>query len=776
MKKVLKSITILLFSAFSICFLLILLHKPILVSCQQMLASSHYCYSFSQAIYDKNGQLLRLTLSHDDKYRLYKPLTQISPVLQQVTLLQEDQYFRWHFGVNPYSMVKAIWQTYVLKSRRMGASTITMQVARMLFHLDSKTISGKIWQIIRAIQLELHYSKNEILEAYLNMAPYGNNVEGVGAASLIYFGKPANEITLPEAMTLSVIPQNPTKRSPAEQGDTTLKHSRDKLFNRWIQKHPQDSNKQALMNLPIQLQTAKALPFLAPHFVNLVLQDSNDNEIKTSLNLHLQKILEHVTQLYLSAKKNIGVNNASVLLIDTRDMSVKALVGSADFFDKTIQGQINGTTIKRSPGSTLKPFIYGLALDQGLIHPATVLKDVPRSFGNYNPENFDYDFMGPVTAKEALIFSRNIPAIYLADQISKPNLYQFLQAAHISHLKSESFYGLGIALGGADLSMIELTQLYAMLVNQGLWQPIQFQKKKSANDYKRLLSPEASYLVLDMLKDTPRPDFTRNDIPVSWKTGTSSGYRDAWTIGAFGPYVLTVWVGNFNNNSNPAFVGKTIAAPLFFELIDAIHQEVKLFPIVNHSPATLNLREIPVCKASGLLPTRYCKDTQLTLFIPGKSPIKTDNIFREIAIDKKTGLRTCQFNQNTRFEIYEFWPSDLLRIFKQAGVQRRTPPAYDASCLAMQNGNSGINPQITSPQTETQYIIQANAPKNTIIPLSAVSDGDVSTLYWFINEIYIGKSRRDQAFLWQAKPGKFVVRVVDELGRGDATDLEVHVN
>lgn len=347
---------------------------------------------FSRAVYDDQHHLLRLTLSQDDKYRLYTPLSHISHELIEATLLQEDQYFRWHLGVNPLALFKAAWQTYGVKSRRIGASTISMQVARMRYHIASRTFSGKIWQILHALQIEMHYSKDQILEAYLNLAPYGNNIEGVGAASLIYYGKPVDQISLPEALALSVIPQNPTKRTPDQN---KLKEIRNKLFNRWIAVHPEDRDKKLLVGLPLQMQSMHGLPFAAPHFVNSVLRHSklSEKEIETTLDSHLQKILEHITHQYLVRKKNLGAYNAAILLVDTRDMSVKALVGSADFFNTAIQGQINGTETKRSPGSTLKPFIYGLALDQGIIHPNTILKDVPHSFGSYNPENFDNEFL-----------------------------------------------------------------------------------------------------------------------------------------------------------------------------------------------------------------------------------------------------------------------------------------------------------------------------------------------------------------------------------------------
>lgn len=730
--------------------------------------------SFSQAVYDENQHLLRLTLSTDQKYRLYVPLSQISPKLIKATLLQEDQYFRWHFGVNPFSIFKAGWQTYIAKSRRVGASTITMQVARIRFGVNSRKWDGKVLQIIRALQLEMHYSKNQILEAYLNLAPYGNNIEGVGAASLIYFGKPVNQLTVPEALTLAVIPQNPVQRTPQQKN---LKIIRNKLFARWIATYPEDFLQKSVINLPLQMQTLHNLPFLAPHFVNSVLRDvsAKKQNVVTTLDIHLQALAEKVISRYLAREKNLGVYNASMLLVDTRDMSVKALVGSANFFNQAIGGQINGTDIKRSPGSTLKPFIYGLALDQGLIHPDTVLKDVPHSFGSYNPENFDYEFMGPIHAKDALVLSRNIPAIYLADQLSHPNLYELLQRAHVSNLKSESYYGLALVLGGAEVTMQELTSLYAMLVNDGIWQPLRFQKDQAIGTSEKLLSPEASYLVLEMLKNTPRPEGSDAVLKnlVSWKTGTSSGYRDAWSIGAIGPYVLAVWIGNFDNKSNHAFVGKNIAGPLFFEIISNIQQEMGHIPLLPKNPNSLHLTQVAVCKASGMLPTRYCRDTEMTWFIPGKSPIKTDTIFREVAIDKKTGLRTCHFDQDTQFKIYEFWPSDLSKIFKEAGIQRRIPPLFDPSCSLI--GRGGLSPQMTSPKLQLSYVVRANLPMKTSIPFTAVTDADVNTLYWFLNDVYLGKSPSGQPYLWQAKAGKFVIRVVDDHGRSDARDINVQM-
>jgi penicillin-binding protein 1C len=732
--------------------------------------------SFSRAVYDNKHRLLRLTLSKDDRYRLYTPLSKLSPQLIEATLLQEDQYFRYHCGVNPISLFKALWHTYVVRTRRIGASTITMQLARMHFGIYSKKPVGKLWQIFKALQIELHYTKNEILEAYFNLAPYGGNIEGVGAASLIYFGHTAHSLTLPEALTLGIIPQHPAKRMVNQHN---LVHVRQLLFSRWLQQHPEDIDKKMLFDLPLVMQSPKSLPFKAPHLVNQILMDPliKSYSINSTIDSDMQRVVERVTKYYLARKSMNGVHNAAVMLVDTRDMGVKALLGSADFFNKSISGQINGVEIKRSPGSTLKPFIYALALDQGLIHPATVLKDVPHSFNGYNPENFDYDFIGPVSASMALVLSRNIPAIYLSHLLSHPTLYQLLEKAAVSQLRPESYYGLSLNLGGVELSMKELIGLYAMLVNEGVWKPLVFTTTyKTHHRGRRLLSPESTFLVLDMLKQTPLADLrdkSGRQLDVSWKTGTSSGFRDAWTIGTFGPYVVAVWLGNFNNQSNAALIGKEIALPLFFELIEGIIHEIGRVPNITPNPIHMNLKKVQVCRESGMLPTQFCTDTEWTWFIPGKSPIKTDTIFREVAINSQTGLRTCHINENTRFEIFEFWPSDLLAIFKKAGIHRHIPPFFESDCAL--SDNNGISPKITSPQAGVNYVINAQSHLENTIPLIAVTDAGIESLYWFINETFIAKTKADEAYLWHPKPGTFVIRAVDEHGLSAARDVHVEL-
>jgi len=335
-------------------------------------------------------------------------------------------------------------------------------------------------------------------------------------------------------------------------------------------------------------------------------------------------------------------------------------------------------------------------------------------------------------------------------------------------------------LGGAEISMQKLVTLYATLANDGVYQPLRFRQDRDNRNVKRLLSPEASFLVLDMLKDTPPPGAnyagsTWQTLPVAWKTGTSSGYRDAWTVGVFGPYVLAVWIGNFNNQGNPVFIGKDIAAPLFFEIANAINAQFGRLTALHKYPERMHLAQVDVCKVSGALPTRFCSDKEKVWFIPGKSPIKTDTIHREVAINNKSGLRACRFDQNVHFEIYEFWTSDLLKIFRRAGIQRRIPPSYDSNCTMSVKADEGFIPQIVSPQKQLKYITRIESGKTTGIPLTAVVDADVRYVYWFINETFLGKATRDKSLLWHAGPGNYVVRAVDDFGRSDARDVKVEI-
>ncbi|PHQ78142.1 MAG: penicillin-binding protein 1C [Coxiella sp. (in: Bacteria)] len=724
---------------------------------------------YSQALYDDQHRLLRLTRARDGQYRLFTPLNHISPNLIKATLLQEDRYFYDHPAVNPFALVRAAFDTYVLRKRRYGGSTITMQLARMRFHITSNTIGGKLKQIYHAFQLERHYSKNQILEAYLNRAPYGGNVSGVAAASLIYFNQPIKQLTLPQALTLSVIPQNPAKRRPVTHNHY-LRQARDRLFQHWGKAYPHDKKLAYLFQLPFQIDTDAQLPFLAPHFSNYVIsQITLPHTLNTTLDLPMQQQIQQSITDYLQQVAPYNITNAAALLIDNRSMAIKAYVGSSDFYNTSILGQVDGVTAPRSPGSTLKPFIYALAIQQGLITPMSILKDIPQSFSGYRPQDFDDHYLGPITAQDALILSRNIPAVSLEQQLQPTNLYALLHQSGVP-LKPEPHYGLSITLGGADITMLKLGELYAMLANRGDFQSVHMLQNQTNASTQPLVSPSASFITLDMLthNTAPSPMLTPSPtLPVAWKTGTSAGYSDAWAAGDFGHYTLVVWLGNFNGAGNPALVGMTMAGPLFFNIVDRIQQQHPMYKTRGLDHSNLSVIRVTVCKASGKLATAICPDKIKTWFIPGVSPIKKDDIYRWVAIDPNTQKRTCHINKHTQFKAIAFWPSDLQQAFAAAGLPRKIPPPFERHCNF--SDAQGMAPHITSPIAHVIYDI-AQHPQ---IALTASADADVHTLYWFANQTYLGKSTPNNPLLWHAQSGTPQITVVDNDGRSNSQSIHV---
>ena len=749
---------------------------------------------FGRAYFDRNGKLLRITLSADDKYRLYTPLDKISPDVQRATILYEDKYFKYHIGINPISLIRATINYFSGVENPAGASTITMQVARIKYHLNTRQIMGKLKQIAAAIYIDLFYSKNEILEAYLNLAPYGGNIESIGAASLIYFDKPAYDLTTIQAITLSTIPQNPTKRGlNTDSGLKNMMNMRGDLVRRWVDKNPTDKNLIALAQMPLDVRTTNNLPFYAPHFINYQISLNNNywsdigthnSTIQTTLDLDLQQTLEHTLESEIAKKRNNGINNASAILINYKTMETLAYIGSANYFDKSIFGENDGVRARRSPGSTLKPLIYATAVDMGLIHSMTLLKDAKINFGVYAPENSDSEFFGPVLARDALTLSRNIPAINLLRQIGTKNFYNILTKSGVTNLKSPDYYGISIALGGAEVSMFELADIYATMANLGTRYNIRTQISEPHDAISQILSPESFFITLDMLAHqytpTKRIPFAKepeNTLRHYWKTGTSSSFRDAWTAGIFGDFVLIVWVGNFDGTPNNAFSGAHAAAPIYFALANATSKYYATHGIRiqsnNFMRDDLNISEIDMCADVGGLAGKYCPKTVRAYFIPGKSPIATSSVYRAVPIDNKTGLRACTRDPNTtHMAVYEFWDAEYLDMFQRAGISRNTPPPFMPGCNLDAITTTHTAPIILSPVDGTRTVILSD--KNAQgIAFRAISDMDDIKIFWFLDNEMIGTSISGQTFTHNTPIGDHTVRVIDEMGGATAIQFSV---
>jgi penicillin-binding protein 1C len=730
--------------------------------------------SFSQCVRDRNGKLLRITLTADQKFRVWTPLPNISPALADATLRFEDKYYRCHPGVNPVALLRSALNLRA-GGAHSGASTITMQLARLRYHLCTRTLSGKFVQIVRALELERHYSKAEILEAYLNLAPYGRNIEGVGAASQIYFDKPASRLSRPEAVALSVIPQSPSRRALfVDRNNQSL----DSAQSHWYDRAKIDREFSARL---FSARAQRDRKFLAPHFVQrIIATEKGRDEIVTTLDLAKQQLIERRVADYIQTNRNRGIQNAAALLVDTRTMDVLAQIGSADFFNAEIQGQVDGTRAPRSPGSTLKPFVYALALQQGLIHPLSILSDAPHSFGDYNPENFDREFVGPIRACDALARSRNLPAVELASQLHHPTLYEFLRGAGVKLPRSESVYGLSLPLGGAEVTMEDLVRLYAALANNGELRPLRrTSRDPTAARGRSVIMPEAAFLTLEMI-NLPRPEVGRGysdqATPVFWKTGTSHGFRDAWSIAVFNHYVLAVWIGNFDGRGNGTFVGRIAAAPLLFQIIDSLRATWPEPSLPHLPPPGANLKRVSFCAVSGDLPEPYCTQLVEGWFIPGISPIKLCDVHQEVLVDAASGLRVARDDgtRQLRREVYEFWPTELLSIFRRAGVPRKLPPPFLPDTDPELVARTGNPPRIIAPAAGSTYeVLNSESSRKQGIPLRAKTDADVREVYWFADKTFIGKSAAADILSWKSAPGRYELTALDDHGRSGSCSVIV---
>ena len=741
---------------------------------------------FSGAYTDCNGRLIGIYLTPDETFRLYKNVAEYPADFIEALLLQEDKRFYLHNGINLGSLYRSFVDTYIKNIRRIGGSTITMQVAKLKYGLYTKSIPGKLKQIFLAMRLELIFSKQDILDAYVNLAPCGKNIEGFETASQYFFNKSIKQLEFSEKLMLCVLPQNPNKRCPAPNKiPSDLINARIRLFDSWLEKHPEDAELAEFVNMAPYVICR--FPQSAPHFTRNIELSRDEKSfygqakaIKTTLDLTLHEFVKNQLELYVKKNQEIGINNASAVLVDTTNMEIKAYTGSAGFYNDDIQGQVDGVISKRSPGSTLKPFIYALAMEQGIIHYDTMLKDTPSSFNEYTPDNYGNTFMGPIKAWYALTQSRNIPAVNLARQIKDPDLYDFLVQAGITELKEKEHYGLSIVLGSADVSALELCSLYAVFLNNG----VQFKingtfphEPKDEKFGKQLLTPQSAYIVKQMLFQNPSPyPFRPKDtkgFEVGYKTGTSIGFRDCWAVGFFGQYVLCVWIGNFDGVGNNAFLGRTAAAPLFFNIADGMIS--RGYVKYSHNKMPQGVTKIKVCAVSGDICNDDCPFQEETYFIPGVSPIAKCKIHRRINIDTRTGYRTDETDKPyVKSVVREYWPSDLMELFKQAGLPRMVPPDYppESSVHSLQ---AGFAPEIMSPLNNTEYVFDLEKPSRNVIILNATADAGTKELFWFSGASFIARTKPGEKYEWRPEPGNYELTVLDDKGRSASRSLSISI-
>ena len=555
----------------------------------------------AKILLDKNGEIINMKLSSDGIWRFHEQSFPNS--LKQCVVLFEDRYFYYHFGVNFASIFRAFFHN--LKSdNRIGASTITMQVARMLEPSD-RSYKNKIREIFRAFQLELHFSKDEILNLYLNLAPYGGNIEGAKAASFFYFGKELNELSYAQAALLSTIPKNPNKnRLDRVSNINALKNRVIKMLY-----------KANLIDLSA-FKRAQAEPFKnvriravvnAGDYANVAFK----NQIsKASLDLNLQKDMLKILKDAMFSLKAKNANNAATVVIDNKKMSVVAFIGSHD--ERARDGKNSALNMKRNTGSTLKPFIYSLALDSGLITPSSQLIDTQIYVNEYVPKNFSNDFLGLVSAKDALNFSLNIPVINLDLKLKDNSLYELLEKVNLVD-ENKEFYGSSIVLGSAEMSLLDLAHLYTIYANGGVFMPLEFAGKNYKNEDKNitLISPQSAYLTAKMMSEASRSylknawQYAQNTPKIAFKTGTSANSRDLYAIGVDEDYTIAVWVGNFNAEKTDKLTGLNDVSKIVFDMFKITAQRQNL----EFMSEPEGIEKVPTCLDAFSYET--CKKTAL---------------------------------------------------------------------------------------------------------------------------------------------------------------------
>jgi penicillin-binding protein 1C len=524
-------------------------------------------HELSVTVLDRNGRLLRAYTAADGRWRLPLEPAQADQRYLAMLIGFEDKRFYAHFGVDPWAIGRALWQLTRHGRIVSGGSTLTMQVARLLLGEHRRTAAGKFRQALTALRLERRLSKPEILRLYLRLAPFGGNLEGARAAALAYFGKEAHRLSLAEAALLVALPQAPELRRP-DRSPAAAKWARNRVLAHAAARHIiplQDARRAMAEPIPTG---RRDFPQLAPHLADAEVQHDKARLVHLlTLDAGLQANLERLVEEHAAAQP--GRLSAALIAVDHRTGEVLAQVGSPGYLDGDRFGAVDMTSAVRSPGSTLKPLIYGLAFEAGLAHPQTLIEDRPVRFGAYVPKNFDQDWHGTVTIRMALAQSLNIPAVKVLDALGPGKLYGRLKQTGASPvLPKGAEPTLALALGGFGLRLSDLAMLYAALGRGGEEVALRWRRESAEPSTQappqRLLTPVAAWYVTDILRHAPAPAHARPG-QIAYKTGTSYGFRDAWAVGYDGRHAVAVWVGRPDGTATPGLAGRTAAAPLLFD-------------------------------------------------------------------------------------------------------------------------------------------------------------------------------------------------------------------
>ena len=690
---------------------------------------------------DRAGEPLRVKLAAGgfDCRPGYQPAPE--HWIARAIVAAEDRRFWSHPGVDGLALVRAAAQNIFSGRRVSGASTLTTQVIRLM-EPRRRTLPTKAIEAFRALQLERRHTKREILEQYLDRAPFGGNLVGIEAAARRYFGKGAAQLSLAEAALLAGVPQSPSRLRPDRHPEQARQRQTYVLERMEACGFITAQERAEALAQPLAARPGK-YPFRAPHFCDLAgvpARAGQDATVRTTLDADLQRTAEDILRRHLEGRTAQG---GAIVLLDVQTGAVRALVGSPDYFAEARAGQVNGAVAPRAAGSTLKPFAYALALDRGLITPGMVIPDVPTRFRDLDPRNFSHDYRGLVSVRDALVLSLNLPAIEVERRAGQERFWSTLRTLGLGTLdRPAEHYGLGLVLGNAEVRLLDLANAYACLARGGGWLPARLVESARVPAPKAVFSPEACWLVSDMLSGEERAlDTTGHaaDVrlpPMAWKTGTSAGLRDAWTVAWNPDYVIGVWVGNPDGSSADELVGREIATPIAWDLFRQLYPD-------NAGPwyaRPAGVVERAVCAVSGCAPGAHCAHTA-------------------------TDWAIAQVSRHEPCPVHRSGPEDTWPVAVASFLARRATPAADEPAAAL---------RIRSPARGSTYRrlpdLDVDAQQ---LALDAASDRAGETLHWFVDDRPVGRSRAGAPLFWPLERGPHQIVCSTARGLSDRVAIAV---
>ncbi len=729
--------------------------------------------NYSSIVTDRNNVVIHAFLSNEDKWRMYSELKEISPSLKKAIIFKEDKYFYYHPGINLISIIRALKNNLIQQKRTSGASTIDMQVVRLL-EPKKRTYQNKIIEMFRALQLEVNYSKDEILQLYLNLVPYGGNIEGIKAASLLYFGKSPNHLSPAEIASLAIIPNRPNSLKPGTNNQKLINER-----NKWLKRlRPSKIWSNEIIDDAIEESLSmyrREAPKYAPHFSYRIKNKFPDKSIiHSTLSLETQRKTEKLLSDYARKLYLVNTKNAAVFIIDNKTHSIVSYIGSSDFNNIETSGQVDGVRAIRSPGSTLKPLLYGLAFDKGIITPKTIIEDLPVNYNGYEPENYNNKFNGQVSVEFALINSLNVPAVNLLNEISTDKIINKLEDCGFYQIKKDKDkLGLSLILGGCGVNLEQLCNLFSCFANSGMYIPAHYIISDTLTISKKILSKPSAFMLSDILSKLTRPNMqfqwqNSNSLPpIAWKTGTSYGRRDAWSIGYNNDYIVGVWAGNFDGTSIPLLSGARIATPLMFKIFNSIDKNSE--SAWNIAPDSIDFRL--VCSKSGRVPSSFCKNQVIDYYIPELSnTIRCEHMkYIFIAADSSISYcSSCLPATNYIKVLYPNYSPQMINYLETNHIKYKTIPPHNPNCEKIFIKNA---PQIISPIDQAVYYLDKD--ESMQMKLSCYANDDVNKIYWYINDVFYKSAGAGKGIFVQPPKGKVKISCSDDKGRN--SDIVISV-